>query len=118
MRAFAIATAALLTFAGSAAAQVTALTNATLIDGTGATPQGGATIVMQNGRIAAIGRGVTVPAGAAVIDLSGKYVVPGIINGHGHVGPAAHERQVRQYALYGVTTTTSMQSDPDAIADY
>ena len=118
MRAFAIATAALLTFAGSAAAQVTALTNATLIDGTGATPQGGATIVMQNGRIAAIGRGISVPGGAAVIDLSGKYVVPGIINGHGHVGPAAHERQVRQYALYGVTTTTSMQSDPDAIADY
>ena len=118
MRAFAIATAALLTFASSAAAQITALTNATLIDGTGAAPQGGATIVMQNGRIAAIGRGISVPGGAAVIDLSGKYVVPGIINGHGHVGPAAHERQVRQYALYGVTTTTSMQSDPDAIADY
>jgi len=122
MRAFAIATAALLTlsssFIDSASAQVTALTNATLIDGTGAAPQTGATIVMQNGRITAIGRGITVPAGAAVVDLSGKYVVPGIINGHGHVGPGAHERQVRQYALYGVTTTTSMASDPDAIADY
>ena len=45
-------------------------------------------------------------------------MVPGIINGHGHVGPAPHERQVRQYALYGVTTTTSMQSDPDAIQEY
>ncbi len=43
MRAFAIATAALLTFSGSVSAQVTALTNATLIDGTGAAPQSGAT---------------------------------------------------------------------------
>ena len=107
-----------LCFAGSAAAQVTALTNATVIDGTGAAPQSGVTIVMQNGRIAAIGRDVKAPAGAAIVDLAGKFVVPGIINGHGHVGPAPHERQVRQYALYGVTTTTSMASDPDEIAEY
>ena len=127
MRTFAIAAAALLTFCGgingsawaqNASAQVTALTNATLIDGTGAAPQPGATIVMQNGRIIAIGTGITPPAGAAVVDLSGKYIVPGIINGHGHVGPAPHERQVRQYALYGVTTTTSMASDTDAMVDY
>ena len=118
MRAFTIATAVLLTFAGSAAAQVTALTNATLIDGTGAAPQSGVTIVMQNGRIAAIGRDAKIPADATTVDLSGKYVVPGIINGHGHVGPAPHAKQVRQYALYGVTTTTSMGSDPDAIAEY
>jgi len=123
MRAFAIAAAVLLTFSGSfngdaRAQQATALTNATLIDGSGAAPQSGVTIVMQGGRITAIGRDVKQPAGAIVVDLSGKYVVPGIINGHGHVGPAPHERQVRQYALYGVTTTTSMASDPDVIAEY
>ena len=73
---------------------------------------------MQNGRIGAIGRDVKSPAGATVVDVSGKFVVPGIINGHGHVGPAPRERQVRQYALYGVTTTTSMASDPDDIQDY
>jgi imidazolonepropionase-like amidohydrolase len=131
MRAFAIVAAALLllndSFNGGSAqaqvtaevtAQVTALTNATLIDGSGAAPQSGVTIVMQGGRITAIGRDAEPPAGAGIVDLSGKYVVPGIINGHGHVGPAPHERQVRQYALYGVTTTTSMASDPDAIAEY
>src|SRR5262245_50952348 len=122
MRAFALAITAVLAMNGSAAAQgtspVTALTNATLIDGNGGTPVSGATIVMQGGRITAIGAGMTPPAGSTVVDLSGKYVVPGIINGHGHVGPAPHERQVRQYALYGVTTTTSMASDPDAIAEY
>jgi imidazolonepropionase-like amidohydrolase len=104
--------------ANGAAAQVTALTNVTLIDGTGAAPQSSVTIVMQGGRISAIGRDVKAPAGATVIDLSGKYVVPGIINGHGHVGPAPHGPAVRQYASYGVTTTTSMGSDPDAIIDY
>jgi imidazolonepropionase-like amidohydrolase len=113
-----LATAATLAFAGSASAQLTALTNATLIDGTGAAPQTGVTIVMRNGRIAAIGRDAKPPASAAVVDLSGRFVVPGIINGHGHVGPAPHARQVRQYALYGVTTTTSMGSDPDAIIEY
>jgi imidazolonepropionase-like amidohydrolase len=105
-------------FAGSASAQVTTLTNATLIDGSGAAPQPGVTIVMENGRIRDIGSSISAPAGVNVVDLTGKFVVPGIINGHGHVGPAPHEKQVRQYALYGVTTTTSMESDPDAILDY
>jgi imidazolonepropionase-like amidohydrolase len=114
----------LLTFAAavlistSAGAQVTVLRNATLIDGSGAAPQGSVTIVMENGRIREIGAGVAAPAGANVVDLTGKFVVPGIINGHGHVGPAPRDRQLRQYALYGVTTTTSMAADPDDIVDY
>jgi imidazolonepropionase-like amidohydrolase len=104
--------------AGNAAAQVTVLKGATLIDGTGAAPQSNVTIVMENGRLRDIGTGVTAPAGATVIDLAGKFVVPGIINGHGHVGPAPRDRQLRQYALYGVTTTTSMAADPDDIVEY
>ena len=58
------------------------------------------------------------PADATIVDLTGKFVVPGIINGHGHVGPAPREAQLRQYALYGVTTTTSMSFDPDDIAEF
>src|SRR5215813_5154850 len=103
---------------GGAAAQVTALTHATLIDGSGAPPQADVTILLENGRIRDLGPGIAAPAGATVIDLTGKFVVPGIINGHGHVGPAPRDGQLRQYALYGVTTTTSMGADPDDIADY
>ncbi len=116
---FAIVAVTLLSI-GEAAAQVTALTNATLIDGSGAAPQGNITIVMENGRIRDLGPGsaTPAPAGATVVDLAGKFVVPGIINGHGHVGPAPRDRQLRQYALYGVTTTTSMAADPDDIVDY
>jgi imidazolonepropionase-like amidohydrolase len=113
-----IGLAATVLLVGSAAAQVTVLRGATLIDGSGAAPQSNVTLVIENGRLRDIGTGVTAPAGATVIDVAGKFVVPGIINGHGHVGPPPRDRQLRQYALYGVTTTTSMASDPDDIVEY
>jgi imidazolonepropionase-like amidohydrolase len=107
-------------FSAGAAAQVTVLTHATLIDGTGAPAQGDVTIVIENGRIRDIGpsAAVAAPANAAVVDLSGKFVAPGIINGHGHVGPPPRDPQLRQYALYGVTTTTSMYFDQDDIVEF
>ena len=100
----------------SATAQVNVLTHATVIDGTGAGPQKDVTIVMENGRIRDMGPSSKVPApsGATIVDLKGKFVTPGIINAHGHVG-AKTEPQLRQYALYGVTTATSMQTDPDEV---
>lgn len=111
-----IVVAAVLLFAASASAQVTVLTRATVIDGTGAPPKKEITIVMENGRIRDMGPSskTAAPAGAVVLDLAGKFVVPGIINAHGHVG-AKTEPQLRQYALYGVTTATSMQTDPDEV---
>ena len=117
---FAILTAMLLPI-GSAQAQVTVFDHATLIDGTGAAPQHDVTIVVERGRISSIiapPAVLALPAGATHVDLTGKFVVPGIINGHGHVGPAPRDPQLRQYALYGVTTTTSMSFDPDDIAEF
>jgi imidazolonepropionase-like amidohydrolase len=111
-------------FSGGAAAETTILTNATLIDGTGSPPRPNVTIVIERGRITDIhptpqGPSVTaVIAGTTIVDLSGKFVVPGIINGHGHVGPPARDPQLRQYALYGVTTTTSMYYDQDDAQDF
>src|SRR5665213_983165 len=106
-------------FASGAAAQVTALTHATAIDGTGNTPQRDSTVVIENGRIRDIGPSslVQTPPGAAIVDLTGKFIVPGIINAHGHVG-ANRDPQLRQYALYGVTTTTSMSFDSDDIVEF
>jgi imidazolonepropionase-like amidohydrolase len=111
----------LLALCGLASAQsatTTVLTHATVIDGTGAPPQQDMTIVMQQGRIRDMAPGLAPPAGATVVDLSGKYVVPGIINGHGHVVPQMRDAQLRQYTLYGITTTTSMSVDPDDTQDF
>jgi imidazolonepropionase-like amidohydrolase len=107
----------LLTFASALFAQVTALTNATVIDGTGQPARSGMTIVMSEGHILEMDPHARVPKGATVVDLRGKYVTPGIINAHGHVGDN-RDPQLRQYALYGVTTTTSMSMDPDDILQF
>jgi imidazolonepropionase-like amidohydrolase len=42
------------------------------------------TVLIRDGKIAAVGRDVTAPAGARVIDATGRYVIPGIIDAHSH----------------------------------
>ncbi|HSJ30209.1 MAG TPA: amidohydrolase family protein [Longimicrobiales bacterium] len=65
---------------------VVALTNVRVIDGTGAAPRENQTVVIENGRIAAVGptAGTTAPAGARVLDLPGHTVFPGIVGMHNH----------------------------------
>src|SRR5687767_15135389 len=103
---------AVLCLASPAVAQVTALTHATVIDGRGGAPQKDVTIVMEGGRIRDMGPSsrIRAPAGAAVMDLTGKFVVPGIINAHGHVSANAVP-ELRQYALYGITTAVSQGTE-------
>ena len=85
-----------------------AFTGFTLIDGTGGGVVANATIVVQNGRVAAVGPAsrVNIPAGAERISFAGKTVIPGLINAHGHVNDAV--RDLRTYAAYGVTTVVSL----------
>lgn len=66
------------------AQEVIALRGATLIDGTGAPAQPNSVIVVRGDRIEAIGQGIRPPAGARVIDVSGKYVTPGLWDKHLH----------------------------------
>jgi imidazolonepropionase-like amidohydrolase len=62
-----------------------AFTGARIVDGTGRAPIENGTIVVTNGRITNVGAGVKAPAGAAVVNLAGKTVMPGLVNAHGHV---------------------------------
>lgn len=62
-----------------------AVRGATVHTATGA-PIADATIVVRDGKIAAVGRNVAVPAGATVIDAAGKVIVPGFIDEHSHIG--------------------------------
>ncbi len=61
-----------------------AITNATLIDGTGADPARSATIVIEGDRIERCGPGIEPPRGAEVIDVGGRTVMPGLIDAHVH----------------------------------
>jgi imidazolonepropionase-like amidohydrolase len=94
----------------TAAAQDKAFTGARVIDGAGKPAIENATLVVRNGRIEAVGRSVKIPAGAQRIDVSGKTIIPGLINGHGHVNDPG---QLGLYARYGVTTVFSLGGDKE-----
>lgn len=62
------------------------LTHATVIDGVAAQPMRDATVVLRDGKIERIAAGrVDVPAGATVLDLRGRWVLPGFIDAHAHL---------------------------------
>jgi imidazolonepropionase-like amidohydrolase len=102
---------------------------ARLIDGTGSAPIDNGVLVVRVGRIDAIGpaSAIAVPTDALRIDVSGKTIVPGLINAHGHVGNvfglrsgpefetrANVERQLGLYARAGVTSVFSLGDEPKA----
>lgn len=71
--------------AAPAARRVTSMLirNGTVITVTNGT-QAGTDVLVENGRITRIGKGLTAPAGAEVYDATGKFVMPGIIDPHSH----------------------------------
>lgn len=49
-------------------------------------PIEGGTVLIQDGKIVAVGAGVEVPAGVPVVDAAGGWVLPGFVEAHGHLG--------------------------------
>ncbi len=85
--------------------QTLVLTNAQVIDASGAAPYRAA-IVVSEGKIASIERdGAGLPQGGRRIDLKGKFLLPGFIDAHVHIGD---RMQARRALLSGVTTARSM----------
>jgi imidazolonepropionase-like amidohydrolase len=112
------------------AASVLVINGANIWDGVGRTSINDGVVVVSEGRIQAIGSrpAVKIPRDATIISASGKTLIPGLINAHGHVGmtrglKAGPENygeenilaQLRQYARYGVTTVLSLGTDFEAM---
>lgn len=116
--------------APGAASDVTVLKDFTLIDGTGAAPAPDSAMVLTGGKISWVGpaSSLQIPDGAKTVELAGKYVMPGLIDLHVHLGNTKdltqHERNftkesveadLKTYASYGVTTVMSAGTDKDLI---
>ena len=100
-----------------------AFTNATVIDGTGAPPRAGQTILVKRGVIEAVFESGSraLPRGVRVVDLTGKFVIPGLIDSHVHnaTDPArqdAHAAETLARALLGgLTSVRDMAGDAIAL---
>jgi imidazolonepropionase-like amidohydrolase len=115
------------TAALSQTAPATIYEGARLIAGDGTAPIDNGAFVVQNRRITAIGRkgAVTAPAGAVHVDLTGKTVMPTLINVHVHIGYEGYTSwgadnytaanvldHLRREAFYGIGVTQSVGSSP------
>src|SRR5688500_11687823 len=65
--------------------RTTVIRNATILTAAGPTIRGGS-VLLRDGKIAAVGATVDAPADAVVIDATGKFVTPGLIDTHSHLG--------------------------------
>ena len=112
---------------------VTVFEGARLITGDGSTPIENAAFIVDNSRFTTVGRKgeVATPAGAARVDLTGKTVMPAIVDAHGHLGfldmangtmsKANFTRgnyidHLRRYAYHGVSATISTGTDMGELA--
>jgi imidazolonepropionase-like amidohydrolase len=110
----------------SGAENLVVLTGARLLDGTGGAPLENAVLVIRGDRLESVGAAgaIAIPAGAEVIELTGKTIMPPLVNLHIHLAltrgfeDSAHnfdEANIRekltQYARYGVLHVVSQGSD-------
>lgn len=96
---------------------IVALTHVRVIDGTGAPARSDQTIIIRDGMIAAVGAAgsTQVPAGAQVLDLTGKSVIPGLVMVHEHLfyptGPGVYGNLAESFSrLYLAGGVTSMRT--------
>jgi imidazolonepropionase-like amidohydrolase len=96
-------------------AAATVFEGARLITGDGRAPVVDSAFIVENGRFTAVGRKgqLKVPAGAARVDLTGKTVMPAIVDAHKHLSPKRSELidQLQHFAYYGIGGTMSLGQD-------
>ncbi len=115
--------------AASSDSRTIVLSHVRLIDGTGAPPRENVFLEIRDGKIVAITKApLDAPVSARVIDYSGKTIIPGLINAHGHLALVCGLKnsatcytkdnvvaELRQYERYGVTSMLSLGVNRDLI---
>lgn len=103
-------------------AGVFAIVGATVVDGTGAAPVQ-ATVLVRDGRIAAVGRDVTVPSDARIIRAEGQTLLPGLFDLHTHLPYATAPnitadwpKNLKAYLYCGVTSVVDFGTYPETFA--
>ena len=86
----ALRTSAAIAQAPAPTANIVALRGGTVHTAAGAVIRNG-TVVIRDGKIADVGADVAIPAGARVVDLSGKEIIPGMVDNHSHIGAAPED---------------------------
>jgi len=117
----------------SPASEITVIEGATIIDGVADTPIEDAILVIEGETIRSLARRGTFqpPANARTVNATGKTIMPGMINLHGHVGRTEGmdsltenftlervQRDANVYLYYGVTHVLSLGHDLESIADF
>ncbi|HEX4383095.1 MAG TPA: amidohydrolase family protein [Myxococcales bacterium] len=116
----------------AARAETIVFKNARIIDGVSKAPIEKGTMMVTDDRFIYVGPATKEkpPAGARVVDLKGRTVMPGMINAHGHVGLIANgknsadaytrenvQNQLLQYEKFGVTSMCSLGLNRDLVYD-
>ena len=93
-----------------------ALVGATLIDGTGGPPLADAAVLVRRGKVESIGprSGFELPRGINQVDVSGRWIIPGLIDAHAHLAQAAGWAPAR-YLAWGVTTVRDMHGPLNSV---
>ena len=106
-------------YGGEAAGSVTVFEGARIITGNGSVIEAGV-FVVEDGRFAAVGASgdIAIPSGAARVDLTGKSVMPAIVNAHIHLatGQDARTEQLLHLAYYGTGAAVSLGTDSGTFA--
>ena len=106
-----------------------AFVGATIWTGAGQAPVEGATMVVRDGRVVSVDTEGAVPEGAEVVELDGRWIIPGLIDVHAHVtggwadasvedDTARMARDLLLFARHGVTTVNSLGGAPLEAAAY
>jgi len=116
---------------GQSPPKLLVLEGALLIDGTGRAPLANSVLIIEEGKVRAVGKlgAMRYPEGSEILNLRGKTIMPALINLHGHLGQTRDgfneapdgytaetlRDQLRTYLAYGVGTVVSLGADQDLI---